>query len=129
MTQPGSFAFASQTFAAVEGSVVTISVLRVGGVKGAVSVSYSTVNGSAQAGVDFQPVTGTLTWADGDSSSRSFRIPILADSASEGTETATLVLSNASGGSLGNPANAQLSITNTAAPVTPKPAKRRSVHH
>ncbi len=42
-----------------------------------VSISYTTVDGSATAADgDFTPVSGTLTWAAGDTSSRTISVPV-----------------------------------------------------
>ncbi len=48
-TQPGSMAFASPTFNGTEGSTVTVSIARMGGNKGAASISYATANGWSRA--------------------------------------------------------------------------------
>lgn len=126
-TVPGAIAFGSSTFAVSEGSVATVTVVRSAGVKGAVSVTYSTSGGSASAGSDFQSTSGMLTWADGEEGPKSFQVRAFSDTATEGTETATLTLSGASGGAtLGAPSSATLSIANVAA--TPG-GKRRSTKH
>ncbi|MCP5535149.1 MAG: hypothetical protein H7A51_02820 [Akkermansiaceae bacterium] len=76
---------------------------------GAVSVDYSTSDGTASSGSDYYPVSGTLNWADGDSSDKTIIIPICPDVVSEGLETLTLTLSNISGGVL-DPALSQATI-------------------
>ena len=59
-----------------------------------VSVDYLTVNGTALAGVDFQQVTGTLTFKPGETV-RMISIPILDDEIIEkGDETFTISFSN-----------------------------------
>ena len=65
----------------------------------AVSVSYATVDGSATAGADYTATSGTLTFLPGERS-KTVRVDILDDSHDEGEETFTLVLSNASGGTI-----------------------------
>ncbi|HEX2164461.1 MAG TPA: Calx-beta domain-containing protein [Thermoanaerobaculia bacterium] len=62
------------------------------------SIDYSTTPGSATAGADYQPVSGTLSWAAGDESSKVFSIPVVNDAAVEGAETVHLHLANPSGG-------------------------------
>src|SRR5262249_23891832 len=59
----GFIQFAAATFtvpAAAGRAIVTVD--RVNGASGAVTVSYAAVAGSAIPGVDFTPVTGTLTF-------------------------------------------------------------------
>jgi uncharacterized delta-60 repeat protein len=61
-----------------------VTVERIAGRTGAVSVGYSTFafpasDGTATAGVDFTPVQGRLTWADGDDSERQIVVPLIAD--------------------------------------------------
>src|SRR5262249_45011118 len=65
---PGTIGFSQATYRTSEDDanhVVTITVTRVGAAGGALSVDYSTSDGSAHAGSDYTPTSGTLTWADG----------------------------------------------------------------
>lgn len=98
-SRAGTLKFDEREFLAIEGNgnaVVTVERSR--GESGTVSVQYATANGTATAGQDYTAVSGTLTWGPGDGSRRSITIPILDDSASEGSETVRLVLSNPTGG-------------------------------
>ena len=61
------------------GGSVSLSVRRIGGRTGAVSVQYETVSGTATVGADFAAVTGQLTWADGDDSDKVITVPVLDD--------------------------------------------------
>jgi len=109
----GSLQFdtASYTVAESLGSV-TLSVTRTGGSAGAVSVSYTTANVQAQAGSDYIATSGTLNWADGDTSARTISVPILNDSAVEGSESFAVILSAPGGGAtLGSPSQALVTIT------------------
>ena len=73
----GSLAFTAATYGVSENSgSVTLTVARTGGSAGAVSVSYSETDGTAYAGLDYQVMSGTLTWADGDSTGKTISIPI-----------------------------------------------------
>ena len=98
---PGTLGFSSATYSVNEGGgPATITVTRTGGNTGAVSVDYATSDGTAIAGVDYTSVSGTLNWADGDSSSETFDIPIIDDSDIEGSKTVNLSLSNPTGGAI-----------------------------
>ena len=77
-TGPGTFRFSETAYTAVEKtSTVQITVNRVGGNTGAVSVNYAAAVGSAGAG-DFTPTSGTLNFASGEIS-KSFSVNILDD--------------------------------------------------
>ncbi|MEM8963982.1 MAG: PQQ-dependent sugar dehydrogenase [Acidobacteriota bacterium] len=81
---------------------VSVEVRRNGSAQGAASVDYATLDGSAIAGDDYTPTSGTLTWADGDSSPKTITVPILDDTVSESLESFQVRLSNAVGaGELG----------------------------
>jgi hypothetical protein len=110
---PGTLAFSAPSYSASEGdpSGIVASVTRSGGSAGIVSVAFSTSNGSAIAGSDYQPQTGSLTWGDGDAGSRSIVVSLLDDTTFEGDESLGLALSNPSGGaSLGSPSSVTLTI-------------------
>lgn len=104
------FATASQSRFETAGSF-TVSVERFGGDDGAVSVAYSTSNGSATAGVDYTATNGVLNWADGDDDTKTFQVPILDDSIDESNETINVALSNPTGGAgIATPSNLTLTI-------------------
>jgi plastocyanin len=113
--QPGALRFASANPSVGEGGgQATITVQRINGDDGAVSVQYATGGGSstASAGNDYTPASGTLNWADNDDAPKTFTVPILEDSADEPNETVRLTLSNPTGGAaLGSPSTATLTIT------------------
>lgn len=92
------------------GSEVTITVTRAGGSTGAVSVDYATSDGTATEDSDYTATSGTLNWADGDATNKTFNVPILPDSEVEGGETVTLTLSNPTGIVIGPPQTATLTI-------------------
>jgi len=108
----GKLQFSSQTFSAAEdagGVVVTVS--RVDGATGTVSVDFATSNGTATAGLDYPETTGTLTFNEGETS-KSFFITFLKDNLLEPDETLTVTLSNpTAGATLGTPVSATLTIT------------------
>lgn len=61
------------------GGFVTVEVTRVDGVSKALAVNYATSNGTAIAGVNYTTTTGTLTWAEGETGIKTFKIPVLQD--------------------------------------------------
>lgn len=121
-----SVAFESATANIGEGAgVATVRVRRIGGTEGTVSVKYETVPGSAVGGSavggsmaagDFQPRSGTLTWADGDGAAKTFEVPIVDDTELEGNESFQVVLSDPSGAELGSPATQTWTILDNESP-------------
>src|SRR5262249_28301064 len=107
----GTLHFSAPSFSVVENqAVATITVTRVGGSTGAVSVQTATSSGSATAGSDSPASSGTLTFADGETS-KPFGVPIINDTAVENLEPVVLTLSTPPGGAaLSSPATATLSI-------------------
>ena len=107
----GKLQFSSQTFVVTEDvGGATITVNRVDGAAGAVTVNFATSNGTATAGSDYTATAGTLTFLQGETS-KTFLIPIANDHVLESGETVNLTLSNPTGGgALGTPATATLTI-------------------
>ncbi|HEX7153585.1 MAG TPA: DUF3500 domain-containing protein [Thermoanaerobaculia bacterium] len=124
--EPGTIAFAETSYEVFESAgAATIRIQRGGGTTGAVSVAYAVAGGTATAGSDFESVSGVLTWADGDSATKSFQIPILGDQLVELDETVVFTLSSAAGGAaLGSPASTVLTIRDDDGP---RPPRRRAV--
>jgi Ca2+/Na+ antiporter len=79
---------------------ITVVVERVGGHTGEVSVDYKTKDQDALAGKDYHPVSGTLTWPDGDCDPQEVEIGIIDDESYENDEHFTVVLSNPTGGAI-----------------------------
>jgi Polysaccharide lyase/Calx-beta domain len=103
----GTLQFSSATFTTNEnGNTPTdtneaiITVSRVGGSSGAVSVTYATSNGTATAGADYIDSTGSLFWADGDVGCRSFIVPLFNDTSYDLNETVSLTLKDSTGATL-----------------------------
>jgi chitinase len=65
-----------------------------------VTVNYSTAAGTASAGTDFQATSGTLTFAPGVTS-KTVTVNVIGDTVVESNETLELVLSAASGATIG----------------------------
>jgi hypothetical protein len=84
--------FSADTFAAAEGASATLTVTRTGGSLGALTVGYSTVAGTATSGSDYTTTSGVLTWADGDTATKTITVPLSLDGVSELAETFTVNL-------------------------------------
>ncbi|PPT07672.1 Alkaline phosphatase [Geitlerinema sp. FC II] len=75
-----------------------------------VSVDYTTTSGgNATANLDYTEVSGTVTFAPGQTQ-QTFEIPITNDTDAEGDETVQIEITNAVGGSLGTQTDATLTI-------------------
>jgi hypothetical protein len=120
---PGALRFSASSYSVGEGAgQATITVSRVNGTSGAVTVNYATSNGTAAAGSDYTARSGTLSWASGDSSSKTFTVPVTDDTAVESNETVNLTLSAPTGGAaLGSPSAAVLTITDNDSVNPPAP--------
>lgn len=92
-------------------TAVTVVVNRSGSPGGAATVQYATASGSAVAGTDFTAISGTLSWAAGDSSSRTISIPIRSIAAYTGTRTFSLALTNPANAVLGGRATASITLS------------------
>jgi hypothetical protein len=115
---PGTLQLSAANYnVAEDGGSLAVTVNRVGGSAGAVSVNYGTANGTATAGSDYTAASGTVSFGDGDTTPKFFTIDITNDSTYEGNETFTAALSGATGATLGTPSSATVTITeNDAAP-------------
>lgn len=92
----------------------TITVIRSGTYGGAISVTYSTLRGSAIEGVDFVPTTGTLSWPDGDFSPRTFTVAIIPSPLPRVGLTVNLVLTPIDGAPIASLEAAKLVIGRSA---------------
>jgi hypothetical protein len=97
----GSIQIQSASYNVVEGvASVALGVTYTGST--AASAMYSTAPGTASAGTDFQAVSGTLSWAAGDSSVKSIVVPLYNPGASGTTRSFSLALSTPLGAALGS---------------------------
>lgn len=84
-----------------------------------VTVNYATADGSATAGSDYAPTSGTVTFAAGETS-KTISIVIDGDTTVEGNETFFVNLSNASNATIGTSQGVGTILNDDAAPtVTP----------
>lgn len=110
--------FSSATYSVAENAAtLQLTVERTGGTSGAISVDYATDSDSetdtASANLDYTPVSGTLNFADGESSQQ-ISIDILDDTIFEDSETFTI---NLSGLNIGAQNSATVTITDNDAPA------------
>ena len=109
----GTIQFSAATYEVDEtGSpTLTVTVTRTGGTEGPLDVHYATANGTALAGIDYDPASGDLHWAAGDTTDKTFTVKVLDDGGLEADSAFTVNLSGISlPGALGTPATATVSI-------------------
>lgn len=118
---PGSFNFSAANYDVSEGGgSATITVTRTSNTVAA-DVSYSTSDGTANAGSDYTATSGTLNFAIGETN-KTFTILINDDTLVEGNESVALSLNNpTNGASLGAPSSASLTILDNDVAPTPTP--------
>ncbi len=83
---------------------------------GAVTVNYTTVDGTAHAGSDFTAASGSVTFAAGETS-KVVNVAVAADNLVEGTEGFQLLLSGASGATLAQATGQGSILDGTPAPT------------
>jgi hypothetical protein len=115
----GSLQLSASSFTAGQSAgSLTVAVYRTGGSSGAISVAYATADGTAAAGADYTAAQGTLQWADGDATSKTFTVAISNASPFNGTKGFGIALSNpTSGATLSSPDTASVTIQGSAAPA------------
>ncbi|NDA66246.1 MAG: hypothetical protein EBY09_06345, partial [Verrucomicrobia bacterium] len=97
----GVVQFVSATASVLErGTNVTLSVARLNGASGGLTVDYGTTNGTALAGVRYVATNGTLTFGPGVTN-QDIVVGILNDKLVQGDGTFTVGLQNVVAGSLG----------------------------
>ncbi|MGV3661475.1 MAG: immunoglobulin domain-containing protein, partial [Prosthecobacter sp.] len=96
---------------------LSLTLRRYGPSAGAVSVDYATVDGTALGGTDFNSASGTVSWADGDSTDKTITLNLLDNATVEATRTFRVALSNASGPA-GPAAGVTVNLIDDDAPVS-----------
>ena len=115
----GDVGMSASTYSVAETAAsVTLTAERRGGTKGALSVTYTTVGGTAAAGAQFTAETGTLKWADGDGANKTFTIPILHVKPFIGTKWFAVRLKAGTGTNLGSGTSATIHIVDSPPPIT-----------
>lgn len=93
----------------------------------AVTVDYTTVNGTAIAGEDFVATAGTLTFTPGGATTQTINVTSINDTIVEPDEAFSLQLSNASTGVNITTNTASATIANDDTPIVDPPAPRFSL--
>jgi hypothetical protein len=111
---PSTLQFSTANYGISESSSLKtlITVTRTGGVTGAATVNYATGGGTATPNSDYTPVSGTLSFAEGETT-KTFTVSLIDDNVYEGasTETIGLTLNEPSGNVvLGSQKTATLNI-------------------
>lgn len=113
---PGAISLARSVVTTSEGAFLEVEVVRQSGSDGEVSVNYATsdlqVSGSAIAGIDYTPVSGTLTWSSGDTNPKVVKIPISRDFATQGRRSFLFRLTSPQGATLGGIQQMTITIEN-----------------
>ena len=99
---PGVLGMARSSVEGTEAAgAASVKVRRTGGSTGAITVSYSTRSNfepGPRPNQDYTPVTGTLSWPDGDYGEREIVVPILANNLAEDQEQFEVLLEDPDGG-------------------------------
>jgi parallel beta-helix repeat protein len=114
----GNLSFSAYSYSVNESvGTVALTVNRTSGNTGGVSASYSTNNGSANAGTDYSYAAGTVFWAAGDSTPATIFVPIIDAQVIGGTRSFSVSLASAGGGaSLASPIVATVAISDNDSP-------------
>jgi Ca2+-binding RTX toxin-like protein len=115
---PGIVQFSATNYSVAEDGVpfVAISLVRTGGVDGAISVQVNLADGTATAPNDYLNSSITVSFANGESS-KTVIVPIVDDSILELSETINLSLANPQGGAaVGSQNTATLTIVDNESP-------------
>ncbi len=97
-TGPGTLQFNQSSYSVYENKgSAQITVNRVGGAVGTVTVNYATNGGSATPGTDYTPVSGTLKFNDSETS-KSFNIQVFDDGVYGSDKIVFLNLTSPTGG-------------------------------
>ncbi|MDX1415821.1 MAG: Calx-beta domain-containing protein, partial [Candidatus Promineifilaceae bacterium] len=98
---------------------VTVQISGVPATGEEVTVEYTTANGSATAGVDYQATSGTLTFPVGSSASQTFNVTILGNNQNQPDRTFLVFLTNPVNATVGVPQSITITIVDndTATPT------------
>jgi hypothetical protein len=115
----GVIRLSAATYGVTEGATVTITMQRINGSTGNVSVAYFITSGTAMVTSDYSvaSTSGQIGWAAGDTANKTLTIMTVNDTDDEPDETFTVSLYSPNGGaSLGDPDDAIVTITDNDTP-------------
>jgi uncharacterized delta-60 repeat protein/uncharacterized repeat protein (TIGR01451 family) len=115
---PGTLGFSSKYYSIIEnGKRAAITVTRVGGSGGDVSIAYTTGDGTAKARKDYTATQGRLYFASGQITNTIY-VPIIDNAIAELDKTINLTLSDPSGFPVSWPVSSRLDPNRTTAVLT-----------
>lgn len=93
----------------------SLELVRSGGTAGIASVTIQAIaGGTATPGADFETISQTVTWADGQGGVRTINLNLLTDGLAEGNETILLELSAPGGAPLGTTTQLTINVADQA---------------
>jgi len=108
----GELNFSATSASAAENSAkLLIEISRTGVATSPASVLVSSINGSAKSTIDFKAVSETVSWAAGNSDSKTLEVEIIDNSVVEAERYFSLVLSGATGDTIGSTSSISITIT------------------
>ena len=102
------FAISSKQVAEQE-SDIALEVNRIGSTSGKLSFTYTTTDGTAKSGEDYEATSGQINWDDGENASKTIVVTLLDNNEEEELETFTIALSSVDGSRLGT--NSEVVVT------------------
>ncbi|MCB1666232.1 MAG: hypothetical protein KDI28_10655 [Pseudomonadales bacterium] len=118
--EQGTLQFSAATYSVAEnGGAAALTVNRTNGSNGTVTINYATANGTATSPAFFTAATGTLSFAEGETS-KTIPITIIDNSVGQANKSFTVTLSTITGGAvLGTISSATVTIINDDSDFTP----------
>jgi hypothetical protein len=108
-TAPTVVVLSSSTYSVPAFSTAAvITVLRVGDATGEATVGYTTVDGTASAGTDYTPTSGSLSWSDGDTSAQTITVAVRTQAAGKNFNVALTSVTGAA--DFGSPSSATVAV-------------------
>jgi ribosomal protein L35AE/L33A len=108
---PGTLQFSSATYSVNENDgVAEITVSRIDGSNGVVTVKCVSYDGTAEAGKDYTAVSNTLTWTNGEIGDKVCAVGINNDNEEEENEFFSLALEDVTRAKIGDPSVALVTI-------------------
>lgn len=98
--------------------LMTFTVILSAAAAGAVTVAYSTADGTATSGSDYVAANGTLTFAAGETS-KTIQVTVKGDTAAEGNEAFVIRLANAAGATIADGSATGTLTNDDTAPTLP----------